>query len=386
MRIGIFTECYNPVLNGVVVSINTFKHVLEQRGHEFYIFTTGSLDKAESDPHIIRFPVALPFKPKGGKYPLAWPQNAHLLAPKIAEYNLDLIHSQHLLLLGESGLKVSKILNIPSILTYHTLLTEYSHYLPGAAQLTRWWLIRKSRQICNMYDQVITPSPSMARLLRSYGVIAPIESIPTGVDVAQYANHFTRQDLSEKCKIPENKKLLLYVSRIAPEKNIRFLFAAIRRLIRRRQDFHLLMVGGGPDFDLYQNLAQKWGLKEVITFTNMQPREETVKYFGSADIFVFPSITETQGIVVTEAMAAGIPAVAVNKMGPSDIIKNGVDGFLTSLKIDEFTDKINELLENNVLRKKMGDAAKINASQYSVNVTADKMEKLYVKLANNHRS
>lgn len=386
MRIGIFSECYNPVLNGVVVSINSFKTELKKRGHEFFIFTTSPLKKGNEEPDIFRFPIMLPFKPKGGRYPIAWPQSARKVAKIASRLKLDLIHSQHIMGLGQTGCKVASRLGIPKIITYHTLLAEYAHYVPVFSGLARRYLIAKSRNNCNKYDQIVTPSPSMAKVLKNYGVNIPIESIATGVTLDDFNKPFTREEIARTWKVPTDKKLLLYVSRIAKEKNIDFLIASIKRLAKERSDFHLLMIGGGPELGYYQKTAKNSGLSKTVTFTNMQPKNQTEKYFGVADIFVFPSYTETQGIVVTEAMAAGVPAVAVNQMGPSDIIKNGVDGFLTNLKVDEFTDRINHLLDNEALRKKMGEQAKINARNFSTRVCADKMEELYVKVKNHHRS
>lgn len=377
MRIGIFTECYHPTLNGVVVSIDTFKESLEKRGHEFFIFTTENPGFKEKNPKVFRYSSLLPFQSKGGRYPIAWPQIARLQARRIAPYNLDLIHSQHLLGLGLLGLKVSKILNLPSILTYHTLLVEYAHYFPIFPSLVKRWLISKSRQYANLYDQIVTPSPLMKKVLRSYGVTTPIESIPTGVNLDDFKNPFTKKDLRKKWQIGEYQKILLYVSRVAREKNLDFLFEAIEILASRRDDFHLLMVGGGPEFEYYKQAITNWGLKPFVTFTGMQEKKEANRFFGAADIFVFPSITETQGIVITEAMAAGIPAVAVNIMGPRDLIQDGIDGYLVPLKTKEFAARIEYLLDNKKQRLKMGKAGQKNAEKFSVKVIGDEMEKLY---------
>lgn len=386
VKIGIFTECYHPVLNGVVVSIDTFKTELEKRGHEFFIFTTNCPGYYESNPRITRYACMLPFPPKGGRYPISWPQLARWQAKRIDCLNLDIIHSQHLLGIGEMGIKVGRILNLPTVLTYHTLLAEYTHYVPLFGGLVRRYLIRQSRVICNLCDQVVTPSPSMKKVLRSYGVTTPIESIPTGVDVKSFQNGYSYGELHRKWQIPKHRKILLYVSRIAKEKNIDFLIDSIKVLANKRRDFHLLMVGGGPELKSYENKIKHDNLDKLVTFTDMQPKKEVNRYYSAADIFVFPSVTETQGIVVTEAMAAGIPAVAVNKMGPSDIISDGVDGYLTPLKTGQFSAKIEQLLDDDEKRIKMGQQAKKNTQKFSVEKTGDQMEKLYEKLRNHHRS
>ncbi len=386
MRIGIFSECFNPVLNGVVVSINTFRKELEKRGHQYFIFTTDNPACNRKDDSACRYPIMLDFRGKGGRYPISWPQSARRQAKKIASYKLDLIHSQHLLGLGLLGLKAGKLLKIPTILTYHTLLAEYAHYSPVFPTLVRKYLIRQSRVICNKYDQIITPSESMKKILVSYGVKTPIEAIPTGINIADYQNPYSREELVTKWQVPKEKKLLLYVSRIAKEKNVGFLFEAIKKLNQKRNDFHLLMIGGGPELSLYRKKIIDWQLDKIATFTDMLPKAETNRYFGAADIFIFPSVTETQGIVVTEAMAAGTPAVAINQMGPSDIISDGDDGFLVALNVDEFTAKIECLLDDENLRNKMSKISRENAQKFSVKTTSDQMEALYEKIKSNYHS
>jgi len=385
LRVGIFTECYHPVLNGVVISIETFRTELEKRGNDFFIFTTACPDYNERNPRVKRFPCMIPFPPKGGRYPISWPRLANIEAQKISHLSLDLIHSQHLLGLGHLGLKIGKILKIPTILTYHTLLAEYTHYVPLFGSLVRAYLIRESRQISNRYDQIVTPSPSMKKILRDYGVRRPIEAIATGVNVNDFQKPISRPELESKWQIPQKSKLLLYVSRIAREKNVDFLLEAVRRLAGKRDDFYLLLIGGGPELEEFRKKVAGWGLEKRIVFTDMLPKKETNRYYGAADIFVFPSITETQGIVITEAMAAGIPAVAINIMGPSDLIQDGVDGYLVPLKLDILCAKIESLLNDESLRLKMGKKARQNAQQFSIETSADKMEKIYEKVRSNHR-
>lgn len=384
LRIGIFTECYHPTLNGVVISIETFRQELEKRGHQYYIFAPATKGFHDINPRVFRYPSCR--WPKQKYYPIALPFLAPLQTAQIRNLRLDLIHTQHLFSMGKLGLKVARTLDIPVVHTYHTLIVEYTHYFPLFSDLARKFVIRMSRNYCNACDQVVTPSPSMQQFLRSYGVVQPIEAIPTGVNLDDFSHPFSRDELKTKWNIPKNQKLLLYVSRIAKEKNLDFLFKAIRRLTQKHQDFHLLLVGGGPELGYYRNKVKSWHLDKKVTFTDMQEKKTTNRFFGAADIFVFPSTTETQGIVIAEAMAAGIPAVAVGIMGPSDIIKDGVDGYLTGLKVEEFTDRIEKLLNDERLRKKFGKQAKGNASRFSVKITADHMEIIYEQTINHYRS
>lgn len=387
MRIGIFSECYEPVMNGVSVSIKTFKEYLEKQGHEVFIFTTRVPGTVYDNPRIVPIPVLLPFKPKGGKYPIARPQSVIKWAEKIASYKLDIIHCQHLLSSGSLGLKVAKKLNIPVILTYHTLLTEYVHYVPLVGGLAKKWIIRKSKLYCNQYDYIVTPGPSMARLLYGYGVTTPIVPIPTGINRKDFQNPDTKEALRRKYLIPDTQpNLLLYVSRIGKEKNIYFLLRAMKSIVEKRQDTHLLLVGGGDELTRCQKLVENWGISEYVTFAGKKDKPETNKTFGGADIFVFPSITETQGIIIMEAMMSGLPIVAVNKMGPADYVRNEVDGYLVGQSEKDFADKIIYLLDHDEVRRRLGQNSKQDALDFTADITGREMEKLYEKVIDSHRS
>lgn len=379
MRIGIFSECYHPTLNGVVVSTDTFVSELEKMGHEFYIFAPKTRNYIDKDTdHVFRYPSTSLFGPDD--YPIGFPALSPKIKQKALSLNLDLIHAQHSLgMVSHSGLKIARMLNIPIVHTYHTLLTEYIHWKVGA-NWGKWYVKTRSANFCNKCDQIITPSNPMKEIVESYGVKMPIEVIPTGIDLKEFQSPFTREELLKKWQVPKDKKILLYLSRVASEKNLDFLFEAVAKVNKKVNNFHFLLVGGGAEFNKFKTKAAKMGIADITTFTDKQPKEIANRFFGAADIFVFPSITETQGIVIAEAMAAGAPAVAVNKMGPVDIIKNNENGFLTSLNVDEFSDKIEKLLSNEGLRKKMGQIAKKDVEQFSTHASAQKMEKLYERL------
>lgn len=384
-KLGIFSACYKPTLNGVVVSIETFREELENRGWEVFIFapaTPGYKETEKDINHVFRYPSLI--WPGQKNYPLALPFLAPGVTQKAKELNLSIIHTQHMFNVGSLGLNLGNGLDIPVVHTYHTLIAEYIHYVPLFSQTARGVIISISRKYCNKCDQVVTPSSPMKKKLRGYGVIAPIEVIPTGVNIRNFNKPYSRTELLEKWKIPKDKKILLYVSRIAKEKNLDFLFEAIKKLAEKRADFHLLMVGGGPELSYYQNLVRQLNLTGSVTFTDMQPKNETNRFYGACDVFVFPSITETQGIVITEAMAAGIPAVAVNIMGPIDIISDGEDGFLVPLKTEVFAQKIETLLNDEKLRQRMGDQGQTNSKKFSVGACTDKLERIYEKTISDH--
>ncbi len=396
MRIGIFADSYLPTLNGVSVSVETFRKEMEKKGHQYFIFAPekSPYDTKYEDPdakeggpeHVFRYPSFVTKKQKN--YPIAKPWilfHTNEVIHLVKNLNLDIIHAQHLAVMGNAGRIAGHQLGIPVVYTYHTLITEYTHHVPIIGGFLKGAIVFWSRWFCNHCDQIITPSKPMKEILESYGVTKPIEVVPTGIHPEKLLDHLPEKYIRAKWDIPEGTKILLYVSRIEKEKNIEFLFKAIALLVKFREqnsgkiDFHLLMVGGGAELASSLELVKKMGLNNVITFTDMIDKETVNRYFGAADIFVFPSITETQGIVVCEAMAAGVPVVAVNRMGPKDIIENNVNGYLTDLNIGAFVAKINKLLSDDNLCRQMAKKAKSRADSFSSLASANKMEKLYAK-------
>ncbi len=383
MRIGIFSQCYRPTTNGVVISIDTFRETLSRRGHEIFIIAPNTKKYQDDDPrHIIRLPsVAWPGQ---SYYPLALPWFSGI-REKIAGLKLDIIHCQHAFTMGSLGLSIGRKLGLPVIYTYHTLIAEYAHYVPIFHHLAKYYLINASKRFCNKCDTVITPSPSMKRILQSYGVTKNIEVIPTGIRPERF-KHLDPRLLKAKYQIADDNFILLYVGRLATEKNLTLLFETFEQVIKIMPNVHLLLVGGGPQEQEYRQWFRSHNLIQKVTFAGMQPKEETEKIFGAADIFTFPSLTDTQGIVITEAMAAGTPPIAANNLGPSDIINDGVDGYLVPPLPDTFALKIINLLKNPGLLKKFQDAGIRKANEYSAENSANKMENLYDRVTNLYRS
>src|SRR3972149_11872687 len=379
MKSGIFSECFEPTINGVVISIKTFRSELTKMGHEVFVIAPATKDKNyhNDDEKIIRVPsISLPGK---NYYPLGIPYFSHL-SKKLAPLNLDIIHVQHLFGMGRAGRKVARNLNLPLVYTYHTLLTEYAHYVPFFKGITKKVLIKLSRDFANSADLVITPTSQIRDLLRSYGVKSRIEPVPTGIFLENYQK-LSSDELKKEFKINPDEKVLLNVGRLAPEKNLSFLLQAFKKIHSEFPKCHLLIVGGGEEEKRYQLEVENLGLKENVTMTGYLEHEKTNHIFAEADIFVMPSLTETQGIVVAEAFAGGIPCVAVNKFGPSEIVQDGKSGYLTTPgDVDKFAQKTLKLLKDDQLREQMSKNAIIRAQDFSATKTAQKLATLYQEL------
>ncbi len=372
LKVGIFTEVYHPTMNGVVVSIDTFKKELARLGVESIVVVPMSRGAAQEEG-VIRLP-SLPVNPD---YPLPLPW----LSPvynHIALQGLNLIHTQHPFLMGRLGLKAARRLRLPIVTTYHTLIVEYAKthgkLVPFGPDLMRWI----SRAYCNAVDLVITPSPSMKRELVRYGVTTRIEVNQTGIYLDDFRH--SKLDVRQEFSIPKDRRVLLYVGRLSDEKNIKMLLTAFRIVRHENPQVHLLFVGSGPQQKEYVSLCRRLNILDNVTFAGFLTKDKTNAIFPAVDLFVFPSLTDTQGIVIMEAMAAGTPIVAVDALGPGDIIEDGKTGLLTSNDPADFALAILQLLGHPTLKRSITSNAKKEAQKYSANATAKRQLALYQSL------
>lgn len=386
MKIGIFTETYRPTVNGVVVSIDSFKQELEKEGNEYYIFAPFNKQVTKSEPGVFRFP-AVHF-PNDNIYPLALPMPltwAKNQLPLDIIKGLDIIHVQHFATMGQYGLALANEYSIPSVYTYHTMAELYSSYVPLLGPIVKAPIRAWTRKTARLASHVVVPTKSVKHYLRDIGVKKPISIIPTGIETAKY-NRTGKSTLSRQYRSKEGEYLLLYVGRLAGEKNIEFLLNAFRLVHEALPNTHLVLAGGGPDKKKFEILVEKWGLAKNITFTGFIARDEVINLFNLADLFVFPSVTDTQGIVIIEAMSAGTVPVAIDRLGPHDIIKDSLTGKLTDLNVNDFSDTILALLRDNAWRRKLAVGAQRAAQYYDAKMTANAMKELYEKLINHPRA
>jgi 1,2-diacylglycerol 3-alpha-glucosyltransferase len=385
VKIGIFTETYRPTVNGVVVSIDTFKSELEKRGHEYFIFAPENPMQTKKEEGVYRFP-SLYFKNQPF-YPIAQPMPftaAQKYLPIDIIRQLDIIHIQHFSMMGQYGLSYAKLLKIPSVYTYHTMAELYTGYAQVIGPLIVPPIRAWTRHTAKRADHIVVPTQSIKKYLTEIGVNQSISVIPTGIETKRY-KRLPAIRVKEKYRIPQEQNILLFVGRLATEKNVDFLLKAFQKVLAAQPLTHLILAGGGPDKEKYERYVLTNNLHRNVTFTGFLPRTEIITLFGAADLFVFPSVTDTQGIVIIEAMAAGAVPVAVDRLGPHDIIKDNLSGRLTDLNLDEFSGTIVDLLQDQEKRHQLAAAAKIQAKHYDAIETANAMEKLYVKLTNSSR-
>ena len=384
MRIAIFTESYEPIINGVSVFVSTLRDELARRGHEVFIFAPRFAGYKDERPGVFRWPSRHTVFMRDYPFPSAF---APEMRRAFESLGVDVVHTQTPFILGVTGARWAKRLGIPFVSTNHTLYTEYAHYVPVRPMaLTKLCLVRLMKWYYSGCDAVVVPSGPVERILRSYGVSTRIEVIKTGVVAAAAAGPETRRSVREQHGVGAGAFLLLYVGRIAREKNLEMLVRAFSAIVTRHPGARLLLVGGGPALAEMEQLVSRLGLAGSVKFLGMLRRDRIDPIYAAADVFVFPSTTETQGIAICEAMSAGLPVVAVNAGGIPENIQPGIDGFLTRDDPDEFAGRIEFLMTHERERLEMGKTARADAANFSIERMADDFERLYVSVIESKRT
>ena len=371
MNVGFFTDSYLPRRSGVVHAVEAAARGLRERGHRTYIFAPAYPGHVDADPDVLRFPSIAP--PGHPDFPLAVPYApTHLRA--IRGFELDLVHSHTPFLLGGLGVWVARTLKRPLVFTYHTLYAEYAHYAPLVGELTRPFVIAYTTAYCNRCDRVLVSVPSLVELLRQYGVRTKIDVVPSvGVDLAEFAQS-EPGGVRAGFRIPADALLLLFVGRLAREKGVPLLLDAVAGL---PQNVWLLLVGDGPERRELAAQAQRLGLAERVVFAGEQDHAHVVDALGASDLFVFPSQTETLGLAVLEAMAAGRAVVAVEGGAIPEMVRDGETGRLVPPDPAALRQAIADLVDAPALRRAMGDRARSLAASRSQARVVDQLLAVY---------
>ncbi|MBE9566901.1 MAG: glycosyltransferase family 4 protein [Proteobacteria bacterium] len=377
MRIAFFTECYRPIVNGVVVSVSTFAGELGKQGHEVHIYAPAYPGYRDTDSNVHRLPSVSP--PTRPRYPLAIPYGSAFLRRTFAAFPPDLVHSQHPFAAGREGRRLARRLGCPLVFTYHTLIRAYAHYVPLPQPLVRAMAVWVSREFSNSADCVVVPTKAVAEVLRSYGVVRPIESIPTGIDM-DLIRGTDRKPARERFGLPEGVPVVAYSGRLAREKSLEVLIRAFDLLSKRFREAHLLLIGGGPWYPQGQAMVDALGLQERVHFTGYLPRTEVFDCLAESDVFGFASLTDTQGVAVLEAMALGCPAVVVRSGAVEDVVRHEVDGLIVPASAEELSEGLATVLESSDFREKLAGNARRRAEEFTAGRMAERLVQVYRKL------
>lgn len=383
MKIGIFTDSYKPYTSGVVTSITTFKKELERLGHQIFIFAPSYPHYVEEEDGVYRY-YSVP-APTNPDFTLAIPvlPGMNYLLRRL---DLDVIHVHSPFTMGRVGLHYARRYDLPIVFTYHTLYDQYIHYLPVAQDLAREMTIKFSNNFCRQVDHIIAPSSEVSNLLSSYGIKTPVSVIPTGVPLQLFKAVDEKRGnwLRERYPIPQENKILLNVGRLTKEKNLEFLLDAFAQVHRQKPNTTLVITAQGPLENALKQQVVDLGLSltQDVIFTGAVPFDTLVRIYYAADLFVFSSMTETQGLVLIEAMAAGLPVVAIRAYGVLDMVDHGINGLLTVSDREEFTKAVLHLLSDEKGYQYFRHNALLKAEEISSQNMTLELEKVYQSLGN----
>lgn len=382
MRIAYFTNTYFPVINGVAQSIYTFQRALSEQGHDVFIFAQKARGYENKEPFIFRYPaVANPLHPN---CPITLPVSQHVnwVLPSL---KLDVIHSHHPFLMGAAAAKKAADLNVPLLFTYNTRYQEYSHYAPFNQRLVKAVIKTHLAQYMQKCHHIIAPSKSIKdELADLYGITHQVTVIPTGLDLSLWAGVDGQK--VRRTRGWTDDIVLISVGRLAPEKSWPTLLKAVAPLLKARPTTRLALIGDGDERKSLEQLAQALGITAQVEFIGALPHHQVIAHLKAADLFCFASTTETQGLVTVEAMAAGLPVVAVDATGTRDVVTHECEGLLTPNEAAALSQAIVQVLDNSVLRDRLAGAALRRVQTFTSEAQARKMVSVYEQARENKRA
>lgn len=372
LSIALFSDSALPVFNGVSISIDALVRELRSRGHSVHIFTSTYPGHKDDDPNTHRFRSI--HTPWTTDYPLAVPP----FYPKLREFRkhrFDLIHTHTPFTVGFVGLRWAESHEIPIVSTYHTHYDKYAYYMPFTPKrYLRYKIAKHLNFYYNRVGRVITPSEASKRWLLRHSVHTPIAVVPTGVPAPRMIDRaHARAELGLK---PE-RRVLLYAGRIAREKNLGVLFEAVALVLKDEPQVEFVLVGDGPARAQCTAMARNLGIGDHVRFVGSVKRSEVDTYYAACDLFVFSSMTETQGLVVLEAMSYGLPALVAQGGGAGEAVENGVNGFLLRNEPSAFADAIVRVLRNDPLHAQLSAGARRTGRDFSIPATTDQVLSVY---------
>jgi glycosyltransferase involved in cell wall biosynthesis len=293
---------------------------------------------------------------------------------------LDVIHTHHPFLLGQTAAAKARDHNLPLVFTFHTQYQEYTHYIPIPQEQVQEFLkntvMNWMREFMRKCQHIVIPSESMRSILvNEYGLVDRFTVIPTGLDIAPYKNANGAALRAEWGW--QDETVIVSAGRLAEEKNWITLLQAFALAHKKQPNLRLVLVGDGPQSDALRQLAGELEITERVLFTGKVPFEQVPTYLKAADLFAFASVTETQGLVTLEAMAAGLPVVAVAGPGTQDIVEDGAQGFLVPNDSQALSSGIVKLVKNSALMSTFKSAALKKSRAYDNKRLARKMLKVY---------
>ncbi|SES33325.1 Glycosyltransferase involved in cell wall bisynthesis [Vreelandella subterranea] len=379
LHVAMFTNNYLPFIGGVPISVERLKRGLKGLHNSVLVVAPGYPHQPpDEEADILRLASLLPMG-RHKEFRLAnifsW-----RLVKRVRAFAPQVIHVHHPFWIGRAGQLLGRLLRVPVVYTYHTRLEHYAHYVPLPGPLFRNLISHALvKRFANGCDAVIVPTSSAEEYMRIIGVKQPIFVQPTGIEYARFAtaDSATLDTLRQRYRL-EGKRVLVSISRLSKEKNIDFMLDGLALLRDSSEhDFHLLLLGEGHDHERLQARIEVLGLSKHVTLVGAVPPDEVACYCHLAELFVFASRSETQGMVVLEAMAAGLPVVVIRSSGIEDIVQHGVNGYKTAPDPQAWCGRIDTLLSDDTLKARMSEQASHCAAEHRIEQFATAVLRVY---------
>jgi glycosyltransferase involved in cell wall biosynthesis len=374
MRVALFTNNYLPFCGGVTVSVETLRRGLEARGHEAWVLAPRFRGAADASPRILRYP-SIPAATYP-EFPLAIPWVPGMAA-RVRGLDVDVFHAHHPFLLGPAAARLARRLGRPLVFTYHTRYEKYAHYVPFSRAVVERAAIALSARFAGRADAVIAPSAVVRDELARRGVRTPVDVVPTGVDLERFRPG-ARAAARHALGLPPDEPLLLYVGRLDREKSVERVLLAFDHVAGTLPRARLLLVGQGKEGARLRALAATLPSAPRVRFLGARAHDALPVCYQAADLFLFASETETQGLVLAEAAACGLAAVAVAASGCDEVVHDGATGLLVKADPTALAEAAIGLLLDHERRAAMGARARALAvSQFDVRLQIDRTLAVY---------
>lgn len=381
MNIGMFSDTYVPQKNGVATAVKMYKDEMEKMGHNVFVFVPEyDKDYKRNERNVFEFPAVSYFKEKEQRFALPFSKKLF----KIKNLNLDVLHSHAPFSMGIMARVLASNLGLKHVGTHHTMYEYYRHYAPLIIRPTMEQSKKLIKHWCVKLDKVVAPTDNIKNVLTDYGVPSDhIVVIPTGIDMYSFDKPI-EWDLREEYNIKDEDKILLFVGRIAKEKNIDFLIKDVfKKVVQEEKNVKFVIIGDGNERENLEEIVVNSNLQQNVIFTGAQDRKRVIDAYKQSDLFIFASFTETQGLVVLESLASGTPVVALGKMGVYDLLSKGNTGgiMIPELNADDFIHNILRLLKNEDEYNKLSSLGKnFVEKNYSLPVNVQKLISVYKDL------
>jgi len=376
-----FTNTYVPIVGGVARSVSSYEEEFRRRGHQVHIVAPQFDGAGESTEHVLRTPALTNFN--GSIFSFALPQPG-LVAEFLDQFQPELLHSHHPFQLGDTALRAAWTRRLPLVFTHHTLWEQYTHYVPLDSEALQRIVVQIATEYANLCTHVIAPSQSISEMLVQRGVTRPISVIPTGINLAFFGSG-DGAAFRRRHNIPPDALVVGHVGRLANEKNLGFLAKAVAMFAAGRSDVRFVVVGSGDSAAALEESFGRIARADQLVMPGSLTGQDLADAYAALDLFVFSSQSETQGMVLAEAMAARTPVLALDGPGVRDVLTSENGRLLPADALEsEFAAELASLTQDRDALRSLGESARRSIDDYGLEACATRMLALYEQLVQEH--